>query len=89
MTNALRSSGIAALSFTLSAGLLALALTPAMASAATVTSVAPVEITVTGDRSVSSRRVATADLGLTSESAMKRLDARIRGASATAVLAAR
>lgn len=79
MTNRLHSSGIAALSFTLSAGVLALALTPAVASAATGSS-DPVEFTVTGERLVATKRVTTADLDLNDSKDLKRLDARIRGA---------
>lgn len=78
MSNRLFSSGIAALSFTVSAGILGLALTPAVASAATVSD--EVEVVVTGDRTVATKRVATADLDLTSGADLKRLDARIRGA---------
>lgn len=75
MNNRLQSTGLAALSFSLSAGLLALALAPAMAHAAALTD--SDQFTVTGERPVASRRVATADLDLASLSDLKRLDARI------------
>lgn len=73
MSHRLLSSGAAALSFALAAGLATL--TPAVAAAASAPTV-----TVTGDRTVSTRRVATADLDLTAAADLKRLDARIRGA---------
>jgi UrcA family protein len=79
MTKRLQSSGIAALSFTLSAGLLALALTPAMAHAATG-SIVDWEVTATGDRIVDSRRVDANDLDLTSDADLRLLDGRIRRA---------
>lgn len=78
MNNRLQSTGLAALSFSVSAGILALALTPGMASAAPV--IETEEYTVTGERLARVKRVATADLDLTSASDLKRLDARIRGA---------
>jgi UrcA family protein len=76
MTSRLQSSGIAALSFTLSAGVLALALTPAVSHAAT-TSSEPVELTARGERLVEARRVDASDLDLASATDMKTLDARI------------
>nr|WP_314443098.1 UrcA family protein [uncultured Sphingomonas sp.] len=80
MTSRLQSSGIAALSFTISAGVLALALTPATASAAATGNSEEVEFTVTGERLVGTKRVATSDLDLTDSADLKRLDSRIRGA---------
>ncbi|GAA4001873.1 UrcA family protein [Sphingomonas humi] len=79
MTSRLRSSGIAALSFTLSASVLALTLAPAMAHAATTTR-DPVEVTVTGERQLMTARIATNDLNLASAAGMKRLNNRILGA---------
>lgn len=79
MNTRLQSTGLAALSFTLSAGVLALALTPAMVSAA-APSTEIEEFTVSAEREVVTRRVATADLDLANASDLKRLDARIRRA---------
>lgn len=79
MTSRLMSSGLAALSFTISAGVLAVTLAPAMAHAAT-TGIDPVEVTVTAERQVATKRVATADLDLTSAADLQRLDTRILGA---------
>lgn len=73
MTSRLRSTGLAALSFTLSASVLALALAPAMAHAA----IDDTQTIVTGERGVPTRTVSTADLDLTSKADLKRLDARI------------
>jgi UrcA family protein len=73
MSHRLLSSGSAAVSFALVAGLAAL--TPGAATAASAPTV-----TVTADGTVSTRRVSTADLDLTAARDLKRLDARIRGA---------
>lgn len=78
MSNRLLSSGLAALSFTVSASLLALALAPGMAHASTAGDV--VEVVVTGESMVVTKRVATADLDLTDATDLKRLYTRIRGA---------
>jgi UrcA family protein len=75
MTTRLQSSGIAALSFTLSASVLAFALTPALANAAPIE-----EVIATGERIVETRRVETSDLNLASASDLKTLDGRIRRA---------
>lgn len=85
MTSRLQSSGIAALSFTLSAAVLALALTPSVASAQANT-LADIELTARGDRIVEERRVPTSGLNFTSASDMKKLDASI-GRAITAVCA--
>lgn len=79
MTSRLQSSGIAALSFTLSAAVLALALTPAVASAQDNV-IEEIELTARGDRMVEQRRVPTSDLDLTSAAGMKTLNSRIRSA---------
>lgn len=79
MTSRLQSSGIAALSFTLSAGILALALTPAMAHAA-ATDAAPVELTATADRDVETRRVDASDIDFTNAADLKMLNSRINRA---------
>ncbi|UUR07867.1 UrcA family protein [Sphingomonas glaciei] len=76
MTSRLQSSGIAALSFTLSAGILALALTPAVAHAA-ITDAEPVELTATADRDVQTRRVDASDVDFTNAADLKRLKSRI------------
>jgi UrcA family protein len=78
MTTRLQSSGIAALSFTLSAGVLAFALTPALASAAPIGDTN--ELTASGERIVETRRVETSDLNLASAADLKTLDGRIRRA---------
>jgi UrcA family protein len=75
MTTRLQSSGIAALSFTLSAGVLAFALTPALANAAPIR-----EVVATGEGVIETRRVETSDLNLASASDLKTLDSRIRRA---------
>lgn len=75
MTTRLQSSGIAALSFTLSAGVLAFALTPALANAAPID-----EVVATGERIVETQRVETSDLNLASATDLKKLDGRIRRA---------
>lgn len=79
MNNRLKSTGFAALSFSISAGILALALVPAMATAASPATELE-ELTVNADRDVRTRRVATADLDLANASDLKRLDSRIRRA---------
>lgn len=76
MTSRLQSSGIAALSFTLSASLLALALTPAVAHAAEA-DVASLDIAATGDRIVDSKRIDASDLDLTSSADLRQLEGRI------------
>lgn len=78
MSNRLLSSGLAALSFTVSTGLLAMALAPGIAHASTRANA--VEVTVSGEQMVASKRVGTGDLDLTDAADLKRLDARIRGA---------
>ncbi len=85
MTSRLQSSGIAALSFTLSAAVLALALTPGVASAQT-NFLADIELTAPGDRIVEERRVNTAGVDFNNAADMKKLDARI-GRAITAVCA--
>jgi UrcA family protein len=80
MRNQLKSSGLTALSFTLSAGLLALALTPGISSAATTAG--PTEVTVEGERVFARASVAVNSFDLTKASDLKRLNARIRGAIA-------
>ncbi|NJC05444.1 UrcA family protein [Sphingomonas kaistensis] len=81
MTSRLKSSGIAALSFTLSAGILALALTPAMAQASG-TEAEPIDLTATADRDreVRTRIVDASDVDFTSAADLKRLNSRINGA---------
>lgn len=79
MTSRLQSSGIAALSFTLSAALLGLALSPGIASAQSGT-VDEIELTARGDRIVEQRRVDASDLDLASVLGMKALDSRVRRA---------
>lgn len=79
MTSRIKSSGIAALSFTLSAAVLALALTPAVASAQ-ASALADIELTAPGDWIVEERRVATAGLDFTNAADMKTLDGRLRRA---------
>jgi UrcA family protein len=79
MSNRLLSSGIAALSFTVSATLLALTLAPASAAAATAEEVA---VTITGNREIATKRVSTADLDLADAADLRRLEARLRGAVA-------
>lgn len=79
MTNRLQSSGIAALSFTVSAGLLALALTPATAKAAG-SDMEPYELVATGERMVESRTIDASDVDFTNAADMKRLGSRINQA---------
>lgn len=76
MTSRLKTSGIAALSFTLSAAMLALALTPA-AVAAQTNVLDGIELTAPGDRIVEERRVSVSGLDFTNASDMRKLDARI------------
>ena len=76
MTSRLKTSGIAALSFTFSAALLALALTPAAASAQTNV-LDGIELTAPADRIVEERRVSASGLDFTNASDMRKLDARI------------
>ncbi|WP_426266703.1 UrcA family protein [Sphingomonas sp. LHG3443-2] len=85
MTSRLQSSGIAALSFTLSAAVLALALTPGVAAAQT-NFLGDIELTAPGDRIVEERRVNTAGVDFNNAADMKKLDARI-GRAITAVCA--
>lgn len=77
MNSRLKSSGVAALSFSVSAGLLALALTPSVAAAATT---GEVEATITGSRELRTREVSVAGLDLTKASDLKRLHAKVRSA---------
>jgi UrcA family protein len=79
MTSRLQSSGIAALSFTLSAGILALALTPAIAHAATVEA-EPVELIATGDREVETRRIDASAVDFSNAADLKLLQSRINRA---------
>lgn len=79
MTNRLQSSGIAALSFTVSAGLLALALTPATAKAA-ASDMEPYELVATGERMVESRTIDASDVDFTNAADVKRLGSRINQA---------
>jgi UrcA family protein len=79
MDNRLKSTGVAALSFSVSAALLAFALTPAMASAAPI-GADNLNFTVNGEQVTATKRVSTADLDLTSASDLRRLDARIGSA---------
>jgi UrcA family protein len=73
MSDRLKSAGLAALSFSLSAGLLAAALTPATANASQIDTQSGYErITVT---------VKADDLDLTSKVDQRRLDRRIRNAA--------
>ena len=76
MTSRLKTSGIAALSFTVSAALLALALTPAAASAQTNV-LDGIELTAPADRIVEERRVSASGLDFTNASDMRKLDSRI------------
>lgn len=76
MTSRLKTSGIAALSFTLSAAVLALALTPGMASAQ-ASNLDDIELTAPGDRIVEERRVDVEGVDFTNAADMKKLDARI------------
>ncbi len=75
MTSRVQSSGIAALSFTISAAVLGLALTPAVASAAPVTN--EIELTAPSDRITETRIVHTSDLDLNSDSGLKVLKSRV------------
>jgi UrcA family protein len=79
MSDKLLSSGIAALSFTVSAALLALTLAPVSAAAATADEVT---VTITGNREIATKRVSTADLDLANAADLRRLEARVRGAVA-------
>jgi UrcA family protein len=76
MTERRSSSGIAALSFTASAALLALALTPAAASADTNVG-GDIELTAPGDRIVEERRIDASGVDFTSASDLRKLDSRI------------
>ena len=76
MTSRLQTSGIAALSFTLSAAVLALALTPAAASAQTNV-IDGIELTAPGDRMVTERRVSASDVDFTNAADMRKLNGRI------------
>ena len=78
MTSKLKSTGFAALSFTVSAAVFAITLSPAVASAATVES--DVEVVITGERQISTKQVSYADLDLTDAADLKRLSNRIGAA---------
>ena len=78
MSNRLMSSGLAALSFTVSAGLLALALTPSVASAASTKADGDVVATITGNRAVAVKEVSTAGLDLTDARDLQRLNTQVR-----------
>lgn len=79
MTNSLKSAGLAALSFTISAGVLAVALVPATASASGMTT--DFRVVAQLDRDVLTTRVAINDLDLTRDADLRTLDARLHSAS--------
>lgn len=79
MTNRRSSSGIAALTITASAALLALAL-PSGVAAAQTNVLDDIELTAPGDRIVEERRVNTSDVDFTSASDLRKLNSRILSA---------
>lgn len=79
MTKSLTSAGLAALSFAVSTGVLAIALAPATASASTVSP--DLQVTAQRDPDVITRRVSTADLDLTNKADLRRLDRRLIAAT--------
>lgn len=81
MTMSLKSAGLAALSFAISTGVLAVALAPATASASTITPEVQVFGQYDSDVEIVTRRVAINDIDFTDESDLDKLDARLRRAS--------
>ena len=79
MRNSLKSTGFAALAFSASAGVLAFTLAPAAASANTVTGM---QVTEKANSKVATKKVPIGDLDLTRDYDVRRLESRIREASA-------
>lgn len=79
MTKSLKSAGLAALSFAISTGVLAVALAPATASASNTSP--DLQVTAQRDRDVMTQRISIADLDLSKRSDLRTLDSRLRRAS--------